>query len=186
LVTISYQNSFFSDARAPAVSTARSGNVIGGGDCATDRIIPDCVRAVTSKKPVIVRDPYSVRPYQHVLECLSGYLLLTEKQYHNKSLPGAYNFGPDDSSCVTTGELVELFCGIWGQGAGWTIQGDDGPHEAKYLKLDCSKAKSLLGWKPWWDIRTAVEKVVEFARCGSADERLECIDRQIREYCNHA
>ena len=182
LVTYSYRNSFFFDKDTPAISTARSGNVIGGGDYSDSRIIPDCVRAAVSGKDIVVRNPCSVRPYQHVLDCLSGYLLLAEKQYSDKTLESAYNFGPDDESCVTTGALAELFCKAWGQGAAWRVQGDDGPHEANFLKLDCSKAKAVLGWKPKWDIKTAVEKTVEFARAGTDDERLACIDRQINKY----
>jgi CDP-glucose 4,6-dehydratase len=180
LVTNSYRNSFFSNKNSSAISTARSGNVIGGGDYAEDRIIPDCIRAVQAGKPIILRNPRSVRPYQHVLECLRGYLLLAEKQYTDKSLEGAYNFGPDDESCVTTGNLAYLFCTAWGKGASWLTESDDGPHEANFLKLDCAKSKSILGWKPEWNIKTAVEKVVEFAKTESDDERLSCVARQIK------
>jgi CDP-glucose 4,6-dehydratase len=182
LITSSYRNSFFSGSGAPSVSTARSGNVIGGGDYAEDRIIPDCVRAVQAGKPIIVRNPYSIRPYQHVLECLSGYLLLAEKQYGDKSFEGAYNFGPGESSCVSTGELAGLFCDCWGPGASWENRSDSGPHEANYLKLDCSRAKAVLGWKPRWDVQTAVEKAVEFAKAASGEERLACLEGQIEEY----
>jgi CDP-glucose 4,6-dehydratase len=182
LVTASYRDSFFSNNDIPAVSTARSGNVIGGGDYAQDRIIPDCVRAVQSGKKIMVRNPHSIRPYQHVLDCLSGYLLLAEKQYQNKSFEGAYNFGPDDESYVTTSNLVELFCNFWGKGSAWTTQNDNGPHEANYLKLDCSKAKTVFGWKPRWNVKTAVEKVVEFAKTSSNEERLACLKSQIQKY----
>ena len=182
LVTYSYRNSFFYDESAHAVSTARSGNVIGGGDYGEDRIIPDCIRAVNAKKEIIVRNPGSTRPYQHVLECLFGYLLLAEKQFTSKTLEGAYNFGPDDEDCVETGKLVELFCECWGSGTGWLAQGDNGPHEAGFLKLDCSKAKAVLGWKPRWNIKTTVEKTVEFAKVLTNDERLDCIERQIEGY----
>jgi CDP-glucose 4,6-dehydratase len=182
LVTASYRSSFFSGSAGPAVSTARSGNVIGGGDYAEDRIIPDCVRAARAGKPITLRNPHSVRPWQHVLDCLSGYLLLAEKQWAGKSLAGAYNFGPDDSSCVSTGKLADLFCGCWGPEASWETQSDGGPHEANFLKLDCSKAKAVLGWKPRWDIQTAVEKTVTFARAASDDERLACLEGQIEKY----
>jgi CDP-glucose 4,6-dehydratase len=182
LVTYSYRNSFFTAEDTSAISTARSGNVIGGGDYAQDRIIPDCIRAMEAGTEIIIRNPHSTRPYQHVLECLYGYLLLAEKQYNDKTLEGAYNFGPDDESCVTTGKLAGLFCDAWGHGAAWRIREDGGPHEANFLKLDCSKAKTVLGWKPRWDIKTAVEKTVEFARINNDDERLVCIDRQIEEY----
>jgi CDP-glucose 4,6-dehydratase len=182
LATASYRSSFFSGSGAPSVSTARSGNVIGGGDYAEDRIVPDCVRAAQAGKPVTLRNPRSIRPWQHVLECLSGYLLLAEKQYAGKSFEGAYNFGPDENSCISTGELAGLFCGCWGPEASWETQGDSGPHEANFLKLDCSKAKTLLGWKPKWDIKTAVEKTVEFAKAASDGERLACLDGQIEKY----
>jgi len=182
LVTHSYRNSFFNSAEVPAISTARSGNVIGGGDYAEDRIIPDCIRAAREKNKIFVRNPQSIRPYQHVLECLYGYLLLAEKQYNDKAIEGPYNFGPDDENCVSTGDLVELFCKAWGCGATWQEQGDEGPHEAIFLKLDCSKAKTVLGWKPYWDIKTAVEKAVEFAKAETEKERIDCVERQIREY----
>jgi CDP-glucose 4,6-dehydratase len=183
LTTSSYRNSFFSGKDAPAVSTARSGNVIGGGDYAEDRIIPDCVRAASAGKKIVLRNPHSIRPYQHVLECLSGYLLLAERQYNDKSLEGAYNFGPDDDSCVSTGTLAGLFCAAWGRGASWESRDDDGPHEATFLKLDCSKAKAALGWKPRWDIKTAVAKTVEYyAQAASGEERLACLERQIENY----
>jgi CDP-glucose 4,6-dehydratase len=182
LVTYSYCNSFFTGIDAPSFSTARSGNVIGGGDYAEDRIIPDCVRAVQAGNSIVVRKPHSIRPYQHVLECLSGYLLLAEKQYADKSFGGAYNFGPDENSCVSTGTLADLFCDCWGQGASWDNQGDNGPHEANFLKLDCSKAKTVLGWKPVWDIKTAVEKVVEFTKANTDAERISWIKNQIQKY----
>jgi CDP-glucose 4,6-dehydratase len=182
LVTYSYRNSFFQAKDSPAISTARSGNVIGGGDYAEDRIIPDCIRAVQAGKEIVIRNPHSIRPYQHVLECLSGYLLLAERHYNDKSLEGAYNFVPDEESCITTGELTELFCAAWGSRASWTTQHNDGPHEANFLKLDCSKAKSVLGWRPRWDIKTAIEKVVEFAKIGNDGERLECMENQTGEY----
>jgi len=184
LVTHSYRKSFFRgvSAGATAVSTARSGNVIGGGDYASDRIIPDCVRAATASKEVVIRNPQSTRPYQHVLECLYGYLLLAKTQYEDPDLEGAYNFGPNEESCVTNWELADLFCGAYGRGASWRTEAVNGPHEANFLKLDSSKSKAVLGWKPRWNIKTAVEKVVEFAKAVSDDERSECVDRQIDEY----
>jgi CDP-glucose 4,6-dehydratase len=182
LVTHSYRNSFFADKEISAVSTARSGNVIGGGDYSDDRIIPDCVRAVQAGTEIMVRNPHSTRPYQHVLDTLYGYLLLAEKQLCDKAIEGAYNFGPDDESCLSTGELAELFCHGWGTGASWKAQCDGGPHEANYLKLDCAKAKKVLGWKPRWDIKTAVQKTVEFAKYATDAERIVCLKDQIHEY----
>jgi CDP-glucose 4,6-dehydratase len=182
LVTHSYQNSFFSNKETTAVSTARSGNVIGGGDYSDDRIIPDCIRAVQAGTEITIRNPNSTRPYQHVLDTLCGYLLLAEKQFSDKKTEGAYNFGPDDESCLSTGELAELFCQSWGKDVSWKTQDDGGPHEANYLKLDCTKAKKVLGWKPRWDIKTAVHKTVEFAKYGTDAERIACLKNQIREY----
>ena len=181
LVTHSYRNSFFTDKETPAVSTARSGNVIGGGDY-SERIIPDCIKAVQKEEEIIVRNPYSIRPYQHVADTLYGYLLLAEKQFSNKKMEGAYNFGPDEENCLTTGDLAKLFCLSWGRNATWKAQADNGPHEANYLKLDCSKAKTILGWKPLWNIKEAVEKTVTFARCKTDIERRDCLKNQIREY----
>lgn len=184
LVTYSYRNSFFNEENSPAISTARSGNVIGGGDYATDRIIPDCIRAVESGKEIILRNPNSTRPYQHVLECLSGYLLLAQQQYEDKIFSGSYNFGPDDESCVTTGELATLFCDSWGERANWkNVSETNAPHEANFLKLDCSKSKSILGWKPHWGIKTAVEKIVEWEKAvREGKPAAEITDRQIKEY----
>lgn len=184
LVTYSYKHSFFTSPTSPAISTARSGNVIGGGDFAPDRIIPDCVRSSLKKKPIIIRNPNSTRPYQHVLECLSGYLLLAKKQYENKTLASSYNFGPDDSSCVTTGQLASLFCTSW-QGAVWqNVSEKDAPHEANFLKLDCAKAKSVLGWKPHWDIAKAVEKSALWYQAVLQEKQnaKDYTDSQIKEY----
>ena len=186
LVTYSYRNSFFNGQNSPAISTARSGNVIGGGDYATDRIIPDCIRAVEASKEIILRNPNSTRPYQHVLECLSGYLLLAKKQYEDKQFTGSYNFGPDDESCVTTGELATLFCNAWGSGASWkNVSEANAPHEANFLKLDCSKSKTVLGWKPHWGIKTAIEKIIEWEKAvQSGITAAEITDKQINEYFN--
>ncbi|MDR3301068.1 MAG: CDP-glucose 4,6-dehydratase [Spirochaetaceae bacterium] len=183
LATYSYRNSFFNDAKVCAVSTARAGNVIGGGDWSKDRIIPDCVRAALAGETIIVRNPCSVRPYQHVLDCLSGYLLLAEKQWADKTLAGNYNFGPDEEDCVTTGAIVDLFCDAWGGGLGWTTEGPGvQPYESTFLKLDCSKAKKELNWKPRWNIRQAIEKTVEFSKLKTDAERADCVERQIKEY----
>ncbi len=165
LVTHSYKNSFFFD-RDIAISTARAGNVLGGGDFANDRIIPDCVRAVKNEDPIIIRNPYSTRPYQHVLEPLYAYLMIIQKQYQNNKYADYYNIGPDESDCITTGELVNLFCSKWEKATGikqtWVNKFDGGPHEANFLKLDCSKIKTVFGWKPRWNIEITIEKTVEW------------------------
>lgn len=164
LVTSSYIKSFFYN-RDIAVSTCRAGNVIGGGDFAKDRIIPDCVRAMEAKQEITVRNPYSTRPYQHVLEPVVTYLVLAMKQYEDKSLAGNYNIGPDDCDCAATGELVDLFCSHWGDGASWKNVADkNAPHEANFLKLDCSRIKRVLGWSPRWHISDAIEKVTEWSK----------------------
>lgn len=174
LVTSCYKNSFFSRADAgeeenmqPAVvSTARAGNVIGGGDFAADRIIPDCVRAVLENREIIVRNPYSTRPYQHVLEPVAVYLMLAAKQYEKPEYAGCYNVGPDETDCYATGELVTLFCEKWnqvtGQQVSWKNEYDGGPHEANFLKLDCSKLKGTFGWKPVWNVAKAMEMIIEW------------------------
>lgn len=165
LVTHSYINSFFDKAESPAVSTARAGNVIGGGDFANDRIIPDCVRAMAANRTIGVRNPYSTRPYQHVLEPLAVYLTIAQKQYEDKKYAGFYNVGPDDCDCVTTGELVDLFCKNWGGDTAWENQAEaNAPHEANFLKLDCSKIKATFGWKPRWHIEECMEMTVRFSK----------------------
>lgn len=183
LVTHSYWNSFFVNSDV-AISTARAGNVIGGGDFANDRIIPDCVRSVQAGKPIKVRNPHSTRPYQHVLEPLFAYLMIAQRQYEDKALAGWYNVGPDECDCVTTGQLVELFRKTWGAGFSWIDQAEKGtPHEANFLKLDCSKLKATFGWKPRWHISEAVEKTAEWTRVWLSDEDIPAeMDREIREY----
>ena len=166
-----------------AVSTARAGNVIGGGDFANDRIIPDCVRAVQNQEVIIVRNPHSTRPYQHVLEPIFAYLMIAQKQYEDKKYAGWYNVGPDDCDCVTTGELVDIFCKTWGENASWENQWVGGPHEATFLKLDCSKIKSVFGWKPRWHIVDALEKTCEWTRVWLTNGDItKIMDRQIEEY----
>ncbi len=183
LVTSSYKKSFFSG-RDIAVSTCRAGNVIGGGDFAKDRIIPDCVRAMEAGKEIIVRNPYSTRPYQHVLEPVVTYLTLAAMQYENPALAGCYNIGPDDCDCVETGELVDIFCNAWGNGASWkNVAEANAPHEANFLKLDCSKIKSAMQWKPRWHITDAIEKTVEWSKAYLDGENVnDVMKKQIKEY----
>lgn len=186
LVTSSYKNSFFRD-RDIAITTARAGNVIGGGDFANDRIIPDCVRAASEGKEIIVRNPYSTRPYQHVLEPIAVYLMIAQAQYNDSALAGNYNVGPDDTDCWTTGELVTLFCDKWNKEMGtniiWKNVYDGGPHEANFLKLDCSKLKAVFKWKPRWNVEATMEKIVEWTKVYLANGNVsECMDRQIEEF----
>lgn len=188
LVTSSYKKSFF-DKRDVAITTCRAGNVLGGGDFANDRIIPDCVRAVKAGKEITVRNPASTRPYQHVLEPVCAYLMIAAKQYEDKSVAGSYNVGPDDRDCLTTGEIVQLFCDTWNTKANtdikaaWHTESDDGPHEANFLKLDCSLIKSTFGWEPRWHVGTTMEKIVEWtAAYFSGNNMAIVMDDQIREY----
>jgi CDP-glucose 4,6-dehydratase len=182
LVTHSYKRSFLKE-KGIAVSTARAGNVIGGGDFSNDRIIPDCVRAALSHKEIIVRNQYSTRPYQHVLEPLYAYLMIAAKQYEDSKYEGYYNVGPDDVDCFQTGALVDAFVKLWGNDLCWSCQSDGGPHEANFLKLDCSKLKKTFNWKPRWNLEQALEKVVEWSKClQSGGNVRECMDRQIKEF----
>lgn len=161
LVTHSYKSSFL-DEKGIAVSTARAGNVIGGGDFAVDRIVPDCVRAVSKGNKIPVRNPHSTRPYQHVLEPLGAYLMIAKAQYEDGKMAGAYNVGPEDRDCITTGTLADLFCNAWGEGAAWENLYVGGPHEANFLKLDCSRIRSVFGWKPRWNVKEAIEHTVKW------------------------
>ena len=183
LVTHSYRSSFFAGG-TPAISTARAGNVIGGGDFAGDRIIPDCVRAAQAGLPITVRNPHSIRPYQHVLEPLFAYLMIARRQYEDPICAGWYNVGPDECGCVTTGELVTLFCEKWGEGMTWENRAEAGaPHEASFLKLDCSKLKAVFGWQARWHIGRAVEETVAWTKIwrSGGDIPAEMV-REIREY----
>jgi len=182
LVTHSYRQSFFEDGRC-AVSTARAGNVIGGGDFALDRIIPDCVRAAAADKSVIIRNPDSVRPFQLVLEPLYVYLMILEKQRSDIRYAGSYNVGPEHRDCVRTGELVKLFRKYWGDEFKSEVKPDGGPHEAGFLRLDCEKLKKTFGWKPKYHIEEAVEKTVEWSKAYLAGEDMTAVtDRQIRVF----
>lgn len=185
LVTSSYKKSFFAD-RDIAISTCRAGNVIGGGDFAKDRIIPDCVRAMERNKEIIVRNPFSTRPYQHVLEPVCTYLLLAQKQYEDNSLAGEYNVGPDDQDCVNTGTLVDLFCKYWGEKAKWkNVSEKNAPHEANFLKLDCSKIKSKLNWHSRWHIDDAIRITVKWSKAYLQKEDINKIMlKQIKDFVN--
>lgn len=184
LVTATYFRSYFNE-RGLAVSTCRAGNVIGGGDFAKNRIIPDCVRAMEKGKPIAVRNPYSVRPYQHVLEPVTAYLIVAMKQYEDrKKYAGHYNIGPDECDCASTGRLVELFVKSWGDSAEWMNMSEkNAPHEATFLKLDCSRIKSVIGWMPKWHIEEAVNKVTEWSKIYLAGGDVsKCMEKQIIEY----
>lgn len=182
LAVYSYRQSFFAE-QDVCVSTARAGNVIGGGDFAPDRIIPDCIRAAVRGAVIDIRNPHSTRPYQHVLEPLSVYLTIAAQQTENPRLVGAWNVGPDDADCVTTGVLADIFCRAWGVGARWQTHADGGPHEAHFLKLDCSKLKAELGWRPCWHIAEAVEQTVAWAKAWESGADMRAVtEAQIAEF----
>lgn len=195
LVTDSYRRSFFYGKnfgegklmKSVAISTVRAGNVIGGGDFATDRIIPDCVRAALDKIEICVRNPYSTRPYQYVLEPLVVYLMLAAKQYINPDCAGSYNVGPEETDCYTTGEIVTLFCEKWNQSTGesvtWRSEYDGGPHEANFLKLDCSKLKKTFGWKATWNVEKAMEMIVAWTNAYRNNGDIgQLMNEQIQEF----
>lgn len=198
LVTACYRRSFFACKNTPshlssnfsspnevivAISTARAGNVIGGGDFAAFRIIPDCVRAALAGETIKVRNPNSIRPYQHVLEPLLAYMMIVEAQYTDKKFADCYNVGPDENDCVTTGELVKTFCDYWGEGLTWESLTTDLPREANFLKLDCSKIKSVFNWSPRWNIEMAIEMVSNWTKIYRAGGDLpSCMERQLEKF----
>ena len=169
LVTASYRASFFDPVdharHGVAIATARAGNVIGGGDWAEDRLVPDILRAIDHSRPVEIRNPESVRPWQHVLEPLAGYLMLGERLYcEGPEFGGAWNFGPDHEDCKTVRWMTESLMACWGRSPDWKNQKVQPLHEATFLKLDCSKAKSRLGWQPRWALGEALDRVVRWHR----------------------
>ena len=186
IITHSYNNSFFKEKNINT-STARAGNVIGGGDFAKDRIVPDCVRACINNEDIIIRNPNSIRPYQHVLEPLYMYLTIIKKQYENSEYAGYYNVGPDDEDCITTKTLVDIFCShynkITNNNIKWINKSDNGPHEATFLKLNNQKIKDVFGWRPTWNIKEAIEKTVEWTNAYINNEDMkEYTSNQIDEY----
>ena len=169
LVTACYKRSFFDNSsRKVAISTCRAGNVIGGGDFSDNRIIPDCVRAALKGEDIVVRNPNSIRPYQHVLESVMAYLYLAMEQYKHPSISGNYNIGPEEDDCICTGQLVDIFINKWNALNIKTTNKLDfdysGPHEANYLKLDNSLFKNTFNWNNRWCIDEAVEKVIEWTK----------------------
>lgn len=162
LVTSAYRRSFFRQSNI-AVASARAGNVIGGGDWATDRLIPDILRAFEKSKPVIIRNPHAIRPWQHVLEPLSGYLVLAEQLYtEGQVFAEGWNFGPHDEDARPVQWIVEHMVEAWGNGASWQMDAGKQPHEANYLKLDISKARARLNWYPRWNLATAIENIIDW------------------------
>ena len=190
LVTAAYRNSFFNPSKHSehqvALATARAGNVIGGGDWAEDRLIPDMLRAIEARQPVNIRNPHATRPWQHVLEPLSGYLTLAEKLYtKGPAFAEAFNFGPAEEDAKPVQWIVEQLTQQWGDGAAWHLDAGTHPHEAHYLKLDCSKARALLGWSPRWHLSQALQAIIAWHKehhCRQ-DMRALCL-HQINDYSN--
>jgi len=188
LVTASYTRSFLKE-QGISVSTVRAGNVIGGGDFAFDRIIPDCYRAIENKTTLKIRNPYSTRPYQHVLEPLFVYLMIAQVQSKDPSKAGQYNVGPNDEDCVSTGQLVKIFSETWmkhsKQNFNYEILSNNGPHEAGFLKLDSSLLKSTFGWHPKWNVTMSINKTIEWMMAYLKKENIdEVMTKQIDEYLN--
>lgn len=187
LVSSAYRKSFLAEAGI-AMATARAGNVIGGGDWALDRLVPDTLRALEKGQPVQIRNPNATRPWQHVLEPLSGYLLLAEKLHEQgQTFAEGWNFGPHDKDARPVQWIVEQLCQSWGQGATWQLQPGDHPHEANYLKLDISKAKQRLNWTPRWSLGQALEEITHWHRAwlDAQDMRTLCL-KQIKQYQQQA
>jgi CDP-glucose 4,6-dehydratase len=185
LVTSAYRRSFFQKSGI-ALASARAGNVIGGGDWAVDRLIPDILRAFEQGRPVVIRNPHATRPWQHVLEPLAGYLTLAERLYqHGDAYAEAWNFGPQDDDARPVQWIVEHMAALWQDGAGWQLDGAIHPHEAAFLKLDTSKARSRLQWQPKWALTTALDQIVAWhqAWLRSADVHQFSLD-QIRRYAS--
>lgn len=182
LVTRAYRASFFQ--ASPRVVSVRAGNVIGGGDWAKDRLVPDLLRAFESGKPAQVRNPDAVRPWQHVLDPLHGYLLLAERLLRGEAIPEEWNFGPDEADVQPVRWIADRLVQLWGSGASWSHDASDQPHEAKTLKVDASRAKSVLGWRPRLDLQTALQWIVEWHRGFQAAPRRTraLMDEQIARY----
>jgi CDP-glucose 4,6-dehydratase len=188
LVTSSYRNSYFHPKdygrHGVAIASARAGNVIGGGDWAADRLIPDFIRAISQNRKVVIRSPYAIRPWQHVLEPLTGYLTLAAKLYtEGAKYDGGWNFGPDDKDARNVEWIMQKICKLWGDGATYEVDTNPQPHEASYLKLDCSKAKAELGWEPRWNIDKALESIVEWNKVYLTGQDVRKItEKQIEEF----
>jgi len=183
LVSSAYRKSFLKDAGI-AMATARAGNVIGGGDWALDRLVPDVLRALERKEAVLIRNPHAIRPWQHVLEPLSGYLLLAERLFEQgQAFAEGWNFGPRDEDARPVQWIVERLCKDWGDGARWALQPGEHPHEASFLKLDISKARQRLQWAPRWSLDTALLRITEWHRAWlqGKDMRTLCLE-QITQY----
>ncbi len=191
LVVSAYRSSYFNSAtyekHGVAIASARAGNVIGGGDWAANRLVPDILRSVEASQPVEIRNPHAVRPWQHVLEPLMGYLMLAEKLHETGTeFAEGWNFGPNEEDAKPVSWIVEKMTEQWGNGASWVLDGQEHPHEAHYLKLDCSKAKARLGWHPRLDIELAIKNIIVWHRAYLAGEDMrELTLNQINNFCKN-
>jgi CDP-glucose 4,6-dehydratase len=192
LVTAAYRNSYFHPDKysdhGVALASARAGNVIGGGDWAEDRLIPDIIRSISLGQPVNIRNPHAIRPWQHVLEPLSGYLLLAEKLYEaGPNYAEAWNFGPNEDDAKPVQWIVEKLTGAWGEGASWVVDGGDHPHEAHYLKLDCAKAKARLAWYPRWCLQDTLNAIITWQKAYRQGEDMRNVAlQQIAQFQSEA
>jgi len=186
LVTSAYRRSFFHEEGTASMASARAGNVIGGGDWAEDRLIPDILKAFEKSEAVVIRNPLSTRPWQHVLEPLSGYLVLAEHLYaHGDVYAGAWNFGPKDEGCKSVSWILDKMVANWGKGASWELDSNNNPHEAGFLKLDCSKAANELNWQPNWGLEETLDLIVNWHKkfIGGVDVKNACL-KEINKYSN--
>ena len=185
LVTSAYRRSYFSCNETASLASARAGNVIGGGDWSEDRLIPDILRSFEKSHPVVVRNPRSTRPWQHVLEPLSGYLVLAQELFINgDKFAEAWNFGPSDKDCKPVSWVVNKMVEYWGNSASWVLDKNKNPHEAGFLKLDCSKASTMLNWYPKLNLKDSIKSIVEWHKLylRGKDLRKQCV-KEINNYC---
>ena len=183
IITDAYRNSFFNSTNfsehGVSIASVRAGNVIGGGDWATDRLVPDMMRAIYNGLPIKIRNPHSIRPWQHVLEPLSGYLLLAERLFADKgNIENSWNFGANDEDAKPVSWIVDYLTSKWGDNASYKIDGDPQPHEAKYLKLDCSKAKTELGWNPHWSLEVCLNNIISWHKSHLAGDDMRDVTLQ--------
>jgi CDP-glucose 4,6-dehydratase len=184
LVTAAYRSSFFHGSEKASVASARAGNVIGGGDWAADRLIPDILSAFEKNEQVIIRNPMSTRPWQHVLEPLSGYLVLAQQLFsEGDKFAEGWNFGPRDEDCRPVNSILDQLVSAWGSGASWTVDSNENPHEAGFLKLDCSKAANRLQWKPKWGLDYSLEQIVTWHQLWLAGGNVK--ERCLQEIANY-
>ncbi|MBN6046137.1 CDP-glucose 4,6-dehydratase [Citrobacter sp. ku-bf4] len=188
LVASAYRNSFFNKnnyiSHGVGLASVRAGNVIGGGDWAKDRLIPDILSSFEKQQTVIIRNPHAIRPWQHVLEPLSGYILIAQQLYNKgPEFAEGWNFGPGEDDAKPVQFIVETMVKIWGEGAAWQLDGDEHPHEAHYLKLDCSKARMRLNWQPRWNLVETLNRIVKWHKSWTAGANMfELTRSEISDY----